>query len=90
VSAQTFWQGEHVDARRVLVVVGDSGRFHRYWAKSLVGTERAAVEVTPVGRRPFYLDDEDGHAWHKITVGHGSPHAGHRSLDVARIIRELP
>lgn len=90
MAPDTFWQGEHVDARRVLVIVGDSGRFKRYWAKSLVGTERVAVEVTPVGGTPFYLDDEDGHAWRKITVEHGSPLAGHRNLDVERVIKELP
>jgi hypothetical protein len=86
----TFWQGERVDARRVAVIVGDSGRFKRYWAKSLVGTERVAIEVTPVGREPFYLDDENGAAWRKITVDYGSPLVGHRSLDIERVVRELP
>lgn len=90
VTAGTFWQGEHVDARRVLVEVGDSGRFKAYWAKDIVGTERAAVEVTPVGGKPFYLDDDNGAAWHKITVEHGSSLVGHRHLDITRVIKELP
>lgn len=88
--SETFWQNEKVDARRVVVIVGDSDRFPNYWARSMVGTERVAVEITPVGGKPFYLDDENGEAWRKITVHHGSPLRGHRSLEVERVVKELP
>jgi hypothetical protein len=87
VSAPTNWNGEPAEARRVSVVVADDGRFPAYWARELVGTVRAAVEVTYDGRT-FYLDDEDGSGWAKVTVGQGSPRWGHRSLEVERVVRD--
>jgi hypothetical protein len=51
------WNGEPCEARRVRVIVADNERFPLYWARHLVGTERAAVEVTYNGST-FYIDDE--------------------------------
>lgn len=54
----TYWNGEPCSARKVTVVVADSGKFPSYWAKELVGTRRDAVEVTYYSRT-FYLDDAE-------------------------------
>ena len=56
-SIGTFWNGEPCEARRVTVTVADDGRFPGYWARSIVGTRRRAVEVV-YGGETFYLDDE--------------------------------
>jgi hypothetical protein len=68
----------------VRVVVGDTGFFALPWFKEFIGQEREAVEVTYYGD-VFYLDNEDGSGWAKVTNGHGSPQYGHRSLDVERV-----
>lgn len=86
MTERTYWNGEPCQARRVLVVVADFGRFETPWFRQYVGQERAAVEVTYAGAT-FYIDDEEGDGWAKVTSG-GSPRAGHRSLDVARVIGE--
>ncbi|MBE4790986.1 hypothetical protein [Streptomyces caniscabiei] len=77
---ETRWNGEPCLARRVTAIVADSTFFPQYWARDLVGTHRKAVEVT-YGGSTFFLDDEDGSAWAKVTSG-GSPAHGHRDLVV--------
>lgn len=84
-SVPTFWNGERCEARRVRVIVGNEGRFERPWFLPFVGQEREAVEVT-YGRSTFYLDDEGGKGWAKVTEGRGSPQWGHSSLDVDRVV----
>lgn len=86
MSEQTYWNGEPCDARRVLVIVGNTGRFSTPWFIDYVGQERHAVEVT-YGRETFYLDDEGGHGWRKVTEGRGSPRWSHGSLEVERIVQ---
>lgn len=87
MSERTYWNGEPCEARRVLVEVGDTGYFAAPWFRQYVGQERAAVEVT-YGGVTFFIDDEDGRGWAKVTTG-GSPRVSHRSLDVARVIGEV-
>lgn len=73
MSEATYWNGEEAPCRRVRIVVG--------------GTEQDAVEVDYHGD-VFYLSDEAepdfgwnaGHAWRKVTLGHGSPRYGHRNV----------
>jgi hypothetical protein len=53
------------------------------------GTERCAVEVN-YGDQRFYLDNENGSAWLKVTLGFGGPEWGHRSLpDDSEVLRVL-
>lgn len=80
MAEQTQWNGEPCTAMRVMAVVADSEQFPQYWARDLVGTGRKAVRVD-YGGETFYLDDEDGTGWDKVTHG-GSPNWGHRSLEV--------
>jgi hypothetical protein len=75
---RTYWNGEPTPARRVRVIVGESER-PTWWCAALARTERAAVEVS-YGGRYFYLDDEDGSGWTKVTTGYGGPRWPHRSL----------
>jgi len=77
----TYWNGERADCARVLVRVGDSGRFPEYWARPLVGQVRAAVRVRYYDVT-FYLDNADESGWRKVTLGHGAPSWPSRSLDV--------
>lgn len=55
--AETFWNGEPCEARKVRVIVADNPTARLYWARGFVGQERDAVEVTYAGQT-FYLDDE--------------------------------
>jgi hypothetical protein len=83
----TYWNGEPCEARRVVVKVGDTGRFPKAWYRELVGQERNAVEVTYAGQT-FYLDDANGLGWAKVTIYQGSPSRGHGSLEIDEVIRE--
>lgn len=80
----TRWNGLPCDARHVTVIVGDSGFFSEYWAKSLVGQQRKAVEVS-FDNKTMYLDNEDGSGWWKVTHG-GGPGLPSRTLEVQRVI----
>ncbi|MEU1478927.1 hypothetical protein [Streptomyces sp. NPDC005760] len=78
---ETRWNGELCTARRITAIVADNGAFPLYWARHLVGTRRSIVEVT-YGSSTFYLDDEDGSGWNKVTHG-GSPHWAHSNITIA-------
>lgn len=84
MTEKTYWNGESASARKVLITVMDDGFFPLYWAKEFVGQDRLAVEVDYNGN-VFYLDDENGQGWYKVTIGKGSPRIGHRSLVVTNI-----
>jgi hypothetical protein len=81
---QTYWNGEPTPARIVRVIVGKSP-VEMWWCAKLAGTEREAVEVNYHGKK-FYLDNESGTGWNKVTHGLGSPQWGHSSLPVERVV----
>lgn len=74
----TFWNGETCTAIRCRVTVGKS-MAPTWWCAELEGTVREAVRVE-YGEQVFYLDNEDGSGWRKVTEGHGSPRWAHNSL----------
>ena len=78
---ETFWNGEPCKARKVTCVMADSPEFPLFWgrAEKKVGTRVRAVEVD-YENKPFYLFDDDGWGWRKVTDGLGSPSWGHKSL----------
>lgn len=80
--SETYWNGESCEARRLKAVVEEDERFPHYWARSLIGTVRAVVEVH-YGQQIFYIDDEDGSGWGKVTEGHGLSSWSHRTLAVS-------
>ncbi len=89
MAVKTYWNGEESPCRRVVVRVGPSPR-DTWWCARLVGQEHPAVEVT-YGGDVFYLSDEGGAGWHKVTTGHGGPQAGHSSLpDDSVVLRVVP
>lgn len=73
-----YWNGEPAECRRLFVKVGPSP-VSTWWCAPLVGYRRAAVEVV-YGDQRFFLDNEDGSGWFKVTEGRGSPRWSHRSL----------
>ena len=84
---KTYWNGESTPARRVMVKVGKT-EIPTWWSYGLEGTERKAVEVT-YGENIFFLDDEDGDGWLKVTMGRGGPEYGHSSLPSdSEVVRE--
>jgi len=86
-AVRTYWNGEPADCRRVVVRVGRVER-PTWWCAGMEGTERRAVEVN-YGNQIFYLDDENGSAWLKVTRGGGGPEWGHKSLpDDSVVVRE--
>lgn len=88
MKARTFWNGEPCKARRVIVRVGLVPR-PTWWCAALEGKERDAVEIT-YGRKTFFIDDENGEGWRKVTEGKGSPWTSHRSLPVgSEVLREV-
>lgn len=87
VRLQTYWNGEPTPCRRVVVRVGTVPK-PTWWCAGMEGTEREAVEVR-YGNQQFYLDNENGSAWLKVTRGGGGPEWGHSSLpDDSEVIRE--
>lgn len=68
----TYWNGEPCKAIPVRIRLQGDGGHPEYWARDLIGTEREAVRVE-YGGRIFYLDNEDGSGWAKVTTGFGGP-----------------
>lgn len=85
---KTYWNGEPAQCRRVVVRVGVV-ETPTWWCAGLEGAERKAVEVVYSGQT-FYLDDENGSAWLKVTKGYGGPEWGHKSLpDDSTVIKQI-
>jgi hypothetical protein len=84
MSVETYWNGEPAECRIVRVVVGPAP-LESWWCAKLAGTVRDAVRVDYNGDT-FYLDNEDGRGWTKVTSRRGSPFAPSRSLPVAHEI----
>ena len=83
---KTRWNGEPCEARRVVIKVGECP-FPQGWYRHLVGSELRAVEIK-YGSETFYIADEDGNGWHKVTKERGGPHWWHKSVTCAEVIRE--
>ena len=83
---KTYWNGERCKARRVLILVGECP-FPQGWYRNLVGKRMKAVEIV-YGGETFYIADEDGNGWHKVTMERGGPHWGHKSVTCADVIKE--
>lgn len=77
---ETRWNGEPCTARRITAIVADNSAFPLYWARHLVGSRRNVVEVV-YGDQRFYLDDEAGEGWNKVTHG-GGPHWAHNNITI--------
>lgn len=80
-----FWNGEPAVVRKCRIKIKDeSERFPLFWAKTegLIGKFVQAVEVRypKPDSIPFYIYDEDGSGWFKVTEGYGSPRWGHSSI----------
>ena len=87
MSEQTYWNYEQgVPARKCRVIVGPSP-VNTWWCAKLEGTEREAVEVNYHGGL-FYLDNEDGGGWNKVTAGRGGPEWGHSELPVEKVVTQ--
>ena len=80
------WNGKPCQARTVLIELADCPQYQNYWARAIVGQERNAVEVT-VGDHVFYMDNQDGTGYAKITAGCGMWIFPHREVRPARIIQ---
>ena len=76
--ANTFWNGEPAECRKVIIRVG-TVPVSTWWCNGVEGTQRKAVEVRYYDET-FFLDNEDGSGWRKVTFGRGSPSWGHSSL----------
>lgn len=74
----TFWNYEPCEAWRQKIKVGKAER-PTFWYANLDGTTREAVGVNYHGH-VFYLDNEDGSGWAKVTKGRGGPDWPHNSL----------
>lgn len=80
-----FWNGEPTRVEQVLVRVGKP-MAPTWWCADLEGKTRKAVAVYYFKEGPFFLDDEDGTGWAKVTTGHGSPNQPHSSLPDSSVI----
>jgi hypothetical protein len=84
-----YWNGELAKYRVVNIMVGDepqdlklsieSHNKRFLWFEPFIGTIRQVVEVH-YGSQKFYLDNEDGTGYLKVTSGMGSPAYGHKSI----------
>lgn len=80
-TVRTYWNGEPTPCVRVKVVVGKAPE--TWWCVKLEGTTRAAVKVMYKGA-VYYLDNENGSAWLKVTTGRGGPNIAHNSLPISK------
>ncbi len=80
----TYWNGEPAKCRKVRAVVGKP-ELPTWWSAGLEGTVREAVEVCYAGET-FYIDNEDGRGWWKVTSGMGGSLYGHSRLPVSEIV----
>lgn len=74
----TFWNGEPCEARIVNVIVGKPLK-PTWWCAEFEGKKRKAVQVAQHGQT-FFMDNEDGSGWRKVTEGKGMPNYPHSSL----------
>lgn len=81
---KTYWNGEECQAVRAIATVEDAPEFLAYWAQDFVGDRRKIVWVR-YGDQEFFLDNEDGQGWKKVTEGKGSPNVGHKELKVSNL-----
>lgn len=86
MSQETYWNGEPTPCWKVIVVVGRAPDA-TCWFVEFEGRVRKAVEVCYEPENPFYLDNEDGEGWNKVTLGMGSPDLRHKSLMVDHVLR---
>lgn len=89
MSEQTFWNGEPTKCTKVRVIVADAA-FPLYWAREFIGQEREAVKVELDYDKVFYIDNEDGRGWLKVTEGHGMWRYAHSDLGVEREVTCRP
>ncbi len=85
---KTYWNGEPCKAEFVMVRVGKSDR-PTWWCAPLEGQTRSAIRITSGGGKPFFIDNEDGTGFEKITKGQGSPTWPHSSLPDCSEVVEL-
>lgn len=83
----TWWNGKPCLAERCIVIVGDTGKFPTYWARSYVGDQRKAVEIH-YNNEIFYIDDEDGRGWKKV-IDENNMWKSHLNLEVQYVITYL-
>lgn len=92
---KTFWNGEKATCRPVHVRVLAGGHPNPWYAPH-VGEVLSAVEVRRLVRHElyggqsvhtFYIDNDGGQGWQKVTSGHGSPAYGHRSFGLVEVVR---
>lgn len=81
MSEETFWNFEPCEAEKVTITVAAMPEFAGYWAaeQGLVGTRHPAIKVT-YKKTVFYLDDQFGKGWRKVTEEQGSPLAAHSQI----------
>jgi hypothetical protein len=80
----TYWNGEPCQAQKCEVEVADALQFKNYWARPLIGQRIKAVEVSvpDPDMEPFYLDNEDGEGWIKVTEGKGMWTYPHKTIEI--------
>jgi hypothetical protein len=76
---KTYWNGEETPCAKVRLKLEGDGGHPSYWAKEFIGQTREAVRVQYYSNN-FYLDNEDGQGWEKVTKGRGGPGWPSRSL----------
>lgn len=97
-----YWNGEPAEFRVVLITVGPepehlsshiakhSPGLKRYlWFVPFIGKLRQAIQVIQ-GSDVFYLDNEDGSGFEKVTIGMGSPKWAHRSVYSEKLVSHIP
>ena len=96
-----YWNGLAAKFRIVIAIVGPEpaelkdhieksrpGLKRYLWFVPFIGQHRQVVEVIQDGQT-FYMDNEDGSGFRKVTEGRGSPQFGHRSFYPAEILSEV-
>ncbi len=86
---KAYWNGEYTAVITCVLYEVTRSSNPNHWQNMFVGNIRQAVKINYSGQT-WYIDNEHGDGYYKVTKGQGSPWCGHKSVDDPIIKEELP
>lgn len=86
-----YWNGiKTAKYTACIVLITENKEYPMHWYNAFAGQELQAIEFSQDGQT-VVISNHDGSAYSKLTVGMGSPRAGHYSIhDGCPIVRYIP
>lgn len=76
-----FWNGEPCKFYAIRYLIQEVLNSPYHWQNKYIGTYRQIIRVE-YGEQFFYIDNEHGSGYYKLTEGEGSPQYPHNSIDL--------